>query len=64
MRTPLILVADDDKDIFDIIEIFLEDKNLTIEKASDGEEVMSKKVKSNQCFRKKGSWIDGYFQHD
>ena len=44
MRTPLILIVDDDKSISDLIEISFKekDKGFLIEKASDGEEALSR----------------------
>ena len=42
MRTPMILVVDDDKNILDLIETSLEDKNLMIERASNGEEALNR----------------------
>ena len=42
MSTPLILIADDDKNIVDLIETSLKDKNLVIERAGDGEEAMKR----------------------
>ena len=42
MRTPLILVADDDKNILDLIQTSLKDKNLLIEWAGDGEEALNR----------------------
>ena len=42
MKTPLILVVDDDKSTLDLIETSLEDKNLAIERAGDGEEALSR----------------------
>ena len=42
MRTPLILVADDDKNTLNLVEASLEDKDHTIEWAGDGEEALSR----------------------